>query len=140
MVQTSTLWLSYLAGACSLNASIRPDREYVAHLSLASCDNAGWYNVLLLPAWWKLSVSHLVGACSLIAVTRPEHENVGHGSEGRQVLHRLVGGAVLPKPNAVVGHHKDSARLQGNEFSENAAVNGQKHGVLLLAKSLQGCV
>lgn len=63
--------------------------------------------------------SYLVASSSLISVTRPHHEDVGHGSEGGQVLYRLVSGAVLSQTNGVVCHHKDGARLQHTQLSDN---------------------
>ena len=53
----------------------------------------------------------LVASSSLVSITRPHHEDVGHGSEGGQVLNRLVSGAVLSQTNGVVSHHKDGTSL-----------------------------
>ncbi len=58
-----------------------------------------------------LSVLYLVASSSLVSITRPHHEDVGHGSEGGQVLYRLVSWAILSQTNGVVSHHKDGASL-----------------------------
>ena len=55
----------------------------------------------------------LVASSCLVSITRPHHEDVGHGSEGGEVLDRLVSGAILSQTNGVVSHHKDGASLHG---------------------------
>lgn len=61
----------------------------------------------------RLRVEHcgVVAAGGLVAVAWAHGEHVGHDAEGGQVLHGLVGGAVLAQADGVVGHHVDHARL-----------------------------
>ena len=45
----------------------------------------------------------------LDGVGRAEHVEVGHGPQRRQMLDRLMRGAVLAEPDRVVRHHVDDA-------------------------------
>ena len=49
------------------------------------------------------------GCHRLVGVSGPHHGQAGDGAQGGQVLHGLVGGAVLAHPNGVVGEHEHGA-------------------------------
>ena len=47
-----------------------------------------------------------------------DHRQVGDGAQGRQMLHRLMGGAVLPHGDAVVGEDVDHRQLHDRRHAD----------------------
>ena len=126
-------------GVGSLHGSLDGGGVHVGH-SLPGEDKGG----RPLDSLRVLGVSVLhgsgVGSSGLVSITRADGQHVRHGTEGGQVLDRLMGRSVLSQSNRVVGHHVDNTGLRKGrhthgiphvirEDEEGSAVRDKSRGV-----------
>ena len=67
------------------------------------------------------------GFYRLTRVRRPDDQQVRDGAQGGQVLHRLVGRAILTQPDAVVSEHIDYWQAHHRRQADSGAHIVRKH-------------